>query len=542
MVRKSEYRKILLSLLMVVFVLLAEGGIVTVSYGQAETPTPTPTDGTKVPASATPPVTARLLNWSKPQNLAGGWFPDIATDVAGGVHVVWSASKEVLNKDNPGASAGKFFDVVLYSDRQNNGKWGKINDIEAHPSDNGSFATRPTLLMDRGGILHLTFRDADLYYASTPVTLASSASIWSSPALLSQQAYYSRMSIDSKGRIHLIYTANINRSDCVNCYHLYYRQSDDSGLTWSFPTDISLGSQSSSAKPQMLIDANDNIHVVWESGTGGDQAIVKDPATVMYAASNDGGASWGQAVQLFQNSTQARNVTIGEDGKGNLVVVAVGLPEDKVYYQVSKDHGQTWSSQEAIAGVLPGWLDYSQTVDDYAMATDSAGNIHLVMTGRTSEDPNYRSVLHLVWNGFQWSAPEAIVTLHGDVPEWPRIAVSNGNILNVVWFVRDQSHIYDSDHGNYQVWYADATASAPEEMPVAIPTLTPGPPATTTETAPTPTSIATSTPDPALEKIPINSGGPLSSENDDVLMILVSLVPALVLVAAVVVGVQIRRK
>lgn len=541
MERKSAYRITLLAVLSIIVALFAGGGMVAISYAQAETPTITPTSGTKAPDTATPPSIPSLLNWSNPQNLAGGWFPDISADAAGGVHVVWSASKEVTNKDNPSASASKFFDVVLYTARQDNGEWDTINDIEAHPSDAGSYATRPTLLMDQGGVLHLTFRDADLHYSSAPVTLASSASAWSPPILLSQQAYYSRMGIDSKGHLHLIYTANINRSDCVNCYHLYYRQSDDGGQTWSFPIDITAVSQSSSVKPQMVIDENDEIHVVWESGTGGDQAVVKEPAEVMYASSNDGGATWSSPVQLFQNSGQARNATIGEDGNGNLVAAAVGLPEDKVYFQVSKDHGQTWSTQESIEGVFPGWLDYSQALDDYAMATDSAGSIHLVMTGRISEDPNYRSVLHLVWNGFEWSAPEAIATLNGDIPEWPRIAISNGNKLNVVWFVRDQPHIYDSAHGNYQVWFAEATAVAPEVLPIAIPTLTPGPPATITALVPTPTVQATSTPDPVLEKLPINRGS-VTSENDNVLKILISLIPALVIVVAVVAGVRIFRK
>jgi hypothetical protein len=151
----------------------------------------------------------------------------------------------------------------------------------------------------------------------------------------------------------------------------------------------------------------------------------------------------------------------------------LSLPEDKVYYQVSGDHGLSWSTPQQIPDIWGDWTNYNSRTDSYAMATDSAGNIHLVMAGRLEETEKLNRLLHLTWDGEKWLPPETIVSYKGDVAEWPRIAVSNGNQLNVSWFVRTADTIWLASPEYYKVYYSRSRADAPYVAPKPWPTVTP---------------------------------------------------------------------
>jgi hypothetical protein len=494
--------------------------------------------------------------WSQPVLLSPGeqssWFPDVAADMTGRVHVVWSANIRTGDDDSP---VPEGYDVVMYTSAQDGQEWSEVADIVALPMEAGGTAvTRPALLIDPQGVFHITFKSSTIYYSHAPVeSISSAATSWLSPRLISalQVGYYSRLALDRQGRLHLVFTQDIydqTNLDCSSCSDMFYRQSDDNGLSWSAPTDIS-NLPTGSAKPQILIDGQGYIHVIWEEGPGIGLGQLADPTRIMYAASYDRGKTWTPPAEFVTPSGQARNAAIGLDGGSKLLVVWLNLPEDVVYYQLSRDQGHSWSPPEPIPGVWGGWSVYSTRLDDYAMATDSAGNTHLVLVGRTAEDQESLSVLHLTWDGSNWSESEAITTLVGSVPEWPRIAIGLGNQLHVVWFVRDEPHIWESEKGEYQIWYAHGTSSAPVAAPAVWPTSTPIPilevvttpiPVATPTLLPTPTSTL----DPGLTQIDIPPGttDSIYTEMDDLILLAKSLVPAALVIAVVVIGVHVWRR
>jgi len=506
--------------------------------------------------------------WSQPVLLSSqfqsSWFPDVAVDQSGRVHIAWATN-----------TTG--FDTVVYTESNNGRDWSTSNDIMALPNASGTEVTRPALLADSNGFLQMTFRGTAVFYSHAPTDLASSARAWSTPLQINrkQVGYFSRLAIDSRGVLHLVYTENTPSGSCPICYHVYYLNSKDNGQTWSQPVDLSL--TSGAAKPQILIDDQDNIHVVWESGNGGSYGQLSDPTKVMYTASYDKGQTWTSPIEFTQpvdkgtgtpiptesttpvsatalasgtptatpkpENQMARNIAIGLDGNHNLLVVWWSIPSDIVYFQTSSDQGRTWSIPKPIPGVLGAWKIYTSRLDDYSMATDSAGQIHLVMVGRYPENevvpsvpPDSLSVFHLIWDGSSWSQPEAISTLVGDVPEWPRIAVGIGNQLHVVWFVRDQAHIWDSTNGQYEVWYSHGSSSAPAILPVALPQVT---------DMPAPTSIATPDSSPTLMVPNVNPTIAFTQSSDDTAMVYTesgyllvlakSLFPAMLVIAVVII-------
>jgi hypothetical protein len=268
----------------------------------------------------------------------------------------------------------------------------------------------------------------------------------------------------------------------------------------------------------------------------------------MYAASYEGGNGWESPTEFVSPNGLAKNITIGLYDTDKLLVVWLGLPEDVVYYQFSQDQGRSWSPPRPIPGVWGGYSVYGTRLDTYSIATDVAGDIHLVLVGRTQEKQNTLNVLHLTWNGSIWSSPEAVATLIGDVPEWPRIAVGNGNQLHVVWFVRDQATIWQSDLGKYQIWYAHGSASAPYVDPVSWPTPTPTPTpqkiiSTTSTPTPKPSPTATPTLDPSAAQlvVPERVASSIYTDNDEVILLGISLLPA-ILIIGIVVSIVLRQR
>lgn len=432
--------------------------------------------------------------WSTPELLSlkgtTSWFPDLAVDPAGNVHIVWGSGLIP-------------YDLVVYTNNNTpDHTFRPPLEIQALVSEGE--ATRPTLFASPDGILHATFRDTIVYYSQVHALNAYSARTWKERFRISE-GYFSDVAVDSKGVVHLVFTRNVVSSFCLVCYHTYYLRSFDGGNTWSEEIDISLGPLGS-AKPQILVDHKDNIHVVWESGIGGGYGQLSDtePTQVFYVASYDNGETWERPIQLNPTEMVAKFITIGLDSRNRIVVVWMDANDDSIYFQISNVEKPSWSVPLKIPEVRGIWSKHHGRLDDYTMASDSAGNVHLVMVGWVYEKDGEEllektiptegvsliktptitptalgvqpktqlSLLHLVWNGVTWSKPEIIAEYEGDVPEWPRISVGLGNQLHVVWFVRAERDIWKGG-GDYTVWYSKKVVNAPSYSPAVLPTVNP---------------------------------------------------------------------
>lgn len=480
------------------------------------------------------PLLAQDAGWSPPESLGRYWFPDVAADAQGQAHIAWS-------------SGADGYDTVMYSIWSADGGLSEPVDVQAQDQFQGSEASRPNLYIAPDNTVHMTYRFTRMHYSQAPVAEALRPPAWMDPVNLAEAGYFNDITADSTGRLHLLTTQNVPDESCVLCLHLFHQSSIDSGLTWSEPLDISLIS-SGTAKPQMIVDGSDAIHVVYESGYGGALGQLNGPTEVRYVRSTDGGGTWSAPAVLNmppEPDTQpaARNVTIEVDKDGRLLMVYLDGNLDAVLYRLSEDGGRTWGAAQYVPSVFSAVAVYESVLDTYSMARDSLGNVHLVMVGRRAADETTLHVLHLTWNGSGWSPPSSIATYSGDAAEWPRIAVGNGNRLFVVWFVRNAEGIWRSESGNYSVFFSTRLIDAPYATPTPFST---PPPVPTVET-PVPTlGGADVTPLSVLAppaRLPPESMQPpgrleslqsISSENDDVLLIMVATLPAALFILALV--------
>jgi hypothetical protein len=414
-------------------------------------------------------------SWSRPVEVSAGlsgWFPAIAADDSGNVHVVWQSGFPQQTTYNVSA---------LYYARWNGQTWTRPTDIALIWADH---ALRSALTVDGAGSLHLLYKglgrldpsalgnngtlgQEDIWYTTAPGASADLVHSWSPAQRVSHgdQGYYSDLAIDRHGVLHAIWTESGGGS-----WGIYYARSTDGGATWTGRTPLDDVDPVWWYRAHLKIDGQDRLHVVWEvrnpNETGGSFGV---SVASRYAISSDGGQTWIKTT--FQSQSGAypaglsfepgpQQPSIGIDGQGTILFVYRDPTTNQIRFRQSSD-GKRWSDRQPIPGVASG---VERPYDIYDMAADSAGHVHLVMVGYVTGSTTM-SLLHSEWDGKAWSAP-SVVLGSPPYPEYPRLAVGQGNQLHLVWFDGDRPSV---DRSQIGIYYSGATTTAPKVTARPVP-------------------------------------------------------------------------
>lgn len=438
---------------------------------------------------------SRLPTWSAPEILSNGWWQNLTVDRRGAVHVTWHAGI----RQNPGDSPENDEDLLMYATRPFDGTWSKPVDVvyAAH----GGFTVRNAVAVSQEGILSVLFRSrTDHMFVQSPVVGATDAKNWSSPRLLTSNAYYLDLFIDRDDVLHAVSSAlnvpttNAEIGACVGCGDIIYRRSTDGGKNWSLPVNLS-NLASGADKPDIWQGPSGRLYISWDSGF--DWYVSRGAAyDVRIVYSNDGGLTWSKPISLpGEHIGRIRPVQIAatELPNGDLMAVWRYVDVDtNIYYQISSDVGETWSKPEPIPDIVG--LDWSTTVlDDYDLVLDKLGNPQLFVTGwspsRSRDDPP--GIYHIEYRQGRWRSPQLIFRADNNLPIWPKAAVGPKNDIHLTWFV------YQSEEGtdtlSLHVYYTYRSPTLPDEQledfnPTAIP---PTIAAFTSPLEPTPTPYPT---------------------------------------------------
>ncbi|MCC6177947.1 MAG: exo-alpha-sialidase [Chloroflexi bacterium] len=436
--------------------------------------------------------------WSPPVPIsgydprAGGWFPALAADVYGQVHVVWNGRLPGRPPPTNAEGRRRLTDMagwLLYA-RWDGRRWSAPTEIAAI-GDEGD-ALRSALAADPSGQLHLLYRGLDLRdpqvsgAENEPIrhAIADAASFdrgltWSGGRAVSRRlpAYFSDVVVDTRGVLHVLTT----ESDADGRYAVYYHWSADGGRNWSIPRALDTEHAVSRWRLQLKHGPRNDLHAVWEV-VDADEPSSRTPVGFVYARSGDNGATWTTTAfapgkvdfafpTRFEGTGWRIQPSVIVDGRGQTVLVWREDGTDLLYSQYSTD-GTAWSPPQPIGGVAHG---VARPFDRYDMATDSAGRVHLVMVGYPG-DSTLMALLHSEWLGRGWSQPDAIVYAgSAPFPEWPRIAVSEGNRLHVVWFGGSLPTV---DRVATGIWYSTRLTSAPHIPATPLPIARSASPAT----------------------------------------------------------------
>jgi len=249
----------------------------------------------------------------------------IVTDPSGAAHLFW------LNQQNRNDTST----WSIYYSHWQDGQWSAPTDVLITP---GGGAGAPRVVYHPEGRLQVIWGDQrNLWHSSAYANQANSAQFWSKPELIASEVIDYDIAVNLTGVLHVVYANGKPAGP------LFYLNSID-GKFWSQPIPILISSplEVTPNIPRISIDGKGRIHVVWTEYQlpGG-----WPPTGFKYIQSEDSGFTWvnelplgigeqGQGTVLAVGDDQIHIVWRGSSAAGNS------------YHQYSADGGKSWIGPE----------------------------------------------------------------------------------------------------------------------------------------------------------------------------------------------------
>jgi hypothetical protein len=474
-------------------------------------------------------IPIQLVQWQPPITVptpleSNSWFPNLAVDSQGNVHIVWCETYSADGSD--------FLYESIYYTMWNGNQFSQFTDIAAPIRE----IRRNSIAIDQNDYLHMSFIDSfpinpyRLGYRTVSTEDAFSANNWSPVQHINDrgQSYMNEIAV-FENSIHVLYEdTGSEGGSCSECADMFYRRSMDGGVNWDTPIPF-LPTDLGTARPHLTIDQNGDLYASWDEGWDRHSGR-GDPEYGVFTFSRDLGETWSQPMEVRHPENTNAQLTVEGDGEGGIMLVwRTNSPTyPGVYFMWSNDYGDTWTQP----ATLPSFMARSMInyFDSFDMATDSAGHIHLISTGYLMASDgkvgDATGLYHFEWDGERWYPPTQIYN-GGLIPEYPRLVIDNGNQLHVTWFVRYDAYEQGKPH---QVMYTRGQSSAPmAEPPAPVRNQVKPLVAETGGEEPVPAATMTSGLTQAtatLEPVPVVPGNSLYTEMDEYVILLAGIAPA----------------
>lgn len=276
------------------------------------------------------------------------------------------------------------------------------------------------------------------------------------------------IAVDSNDNIYVVWHQPV----ASGTVEIHLSISSDHGETWSGTSAdrvISYDNASNATNPDIAIDSNDNIYVVWDE--------MSDPANfdtyrIQYGKSTDGGETFNSETVDRAISSEIRlsgdaDIVIDPSDAVHVTYQATLLSDPIVYeafYTRSNDGGDTWSGLSGPQSVDFGSQD-GKSISNQAMTVNSCGYLAVVWQ---EQPPGYSYAE--IWasysfdGGITWTGnnePELLSFPDGHGAYNPDIVTGTGNYLHVIW----NEGVASS--GYYDIHYSmgDTLTVCPETVP-----------------------------------------------------------------------------
>jgi len=371
--------------------------------------------------------TGPMVTWESPIQLTNlvyeSRYPDIQVDGTGNIHVVWRD----FYPDNRGPD-------IFYKKRAGT-SWEDYIRLtpETYPSDSGS--KYPQLTSDTSNNVHVFWRDDrdadwELYYSK----LNSSGTVVVDQKRITaddgQKEQWHAVVADASDNLHLVWE---HRNTTTGEYEVHYAKLDNAGNIL-FSRIVSSDSTKGSYFPKIAVDANSNIHIVFEKETG-------TPATreVYYSRWDSNGNQIGSMIAVSdQDGHPSVRPNIIVDDEGNIHVFWKDERDGvKVYWSMFNSAGATLVDDTSIS-------DASDSNKWPTTAVGGTGNIYLAW--EDDRDGN-QDIYFNLYDGSSWVGDVRVAdSVHvdrdpelgaGSVDEIYLIYDAGGEI----YFIEGQDHV-----------------------------------------------------------------------------------------------------
>ncbi|MFY9607235.1 MAG: sialidase family protein [Blastocatellia bacterium] len=205
-----------------------------------------------------------------------------------------------------------------------------------------------------------------------------------------------------------------------------YVRSTDQGSTFTDPLIIS-GASTTALNPEVAVDSQDGVNVVWQDEASGVSAV-------MFVRSTDGGASFSTPKRVSTGEGGASEAQIDADASGRLNVVWVDESggSSQAYYSRSTDHGETFSDPINASNIADGNIHKPvvEAFNNIVYLAYQEGDLF-------GEDNGDRQVFLAtsIDGGLTFGAPRQVSRADGSCgrAHSPAMVVDSRGMLHIVW-------------------------------------------------------------------------------------------------------------
>jgi len=235
----------------------------------------------------------------------------------------------------------------------------QVFSVPKNISNSSSYSITPQVAVDAAGNIDVAWVDdtagnRDIFFSrwtNGDATFSKSRNI----SDISGMSLDPRMAVDTLGVINVVWVDNTSSPQAI-----FFSRSTD-GANFSTPLNLS-GRSANSTNPQIAVDTNGSVHVVWENDDV--------PLGVFYTQLVNGGTSFSPPVNLATNLNGSVGPQLGIDGSGDIFVVWEDdfNNQSDISFSRSLDKGATFSAAKNLSN-NPGKSSSPQ------VAVDANGNI-----------------------------------------------------------------------------------------------------------------------------------------------------------------------
>jgi len=297
---------------------------------------------------------------------------------------------------------------------------------------NSGESNNPSIAVDYNGHVHVVWMDNlkgnfEIYYKKS----TNDGATWGRLKRITYNSGVSRcplIAIDTSNNIHILW-----QDDTPGNFEIFYKKSTTGGATWSLVKRLTYNS-GLSINPDMAIDSNYNVYLIWQDDFLGNPEI-------FLKSSTNAGITWGAIRRITYNYGTTEAPAIAVDTQDNIHIgwnYSV-LGNNEIYYKRSTNYGAAWTAFSRIT--YNGGS--SQGLD---IAADSKGDVHL--TWQDNSPGNFEVLFRKsLDNGSTWGTLDRFTWNPGSSTS-PAIAMDTWGNISVIW--------EDLTPGNYEIFYNDS--------------------------------------------------------------------------------------
>lgn len=307
------------------------------------------------------------------------YFPAIAVDTAGNVHVAWH---EESDYDDSGPDKDIFY-------RYWNVTTSTWNTTEVITTESASTSLRPSLAVDSKSNVHIAWWDYTNYAeaGSGPPDIFykywnASLSIWTITEVVSVNSTFwaenPSLGVDAAGNVYIAWHDFTNIVSSGEDSDIFYNYRDISTSSWNDTELVSIGSSDGSECPSLTVDTIGNVHIVWNEHTDNLLGSGTDP-DVFYRCWNASTNSWSTLdVVTTESDDLSIDPSIAVDSIGNVHVA--WKQWYGIYYRFWDSYSSTWTPVELISP------ESNADEQDPSLAVDTTRNVHIAWSDNTDYD------------------------------------------------------------------------------------------------------------------------------------------------------------